>query len=250
MLVVVLGLTACGGSEEELQYDEYTLEQASEFLIEYCVAADDATIEQLQAAPEFSLQLELTQSGLPYTPDSFLGAIDAWNAAVDECGAYVSHGDYAYEVSGDEIHVTADAKFEDRAATITLIYDKDMYLDSLTIDGDYSLGEIMKKAGLNTVLGMGTVFVVLIFISVLISFFKYIPKVEEAFKNRNKKQGVQPVSGDSRAVEPVAEVTTEDDTELVAVIAAAIAAAEGTSTDGFVVRSIRRRPSNKWNSNS
>ena len=28
--------------------------------------------------------------------------------------------------------------------------------------------------------------------------------------------------------------------------AAAIAAAEGTSTDSFVVRSIRRRPSNKW----
>ena len=32
-----------------------------------------------------------------------------------------------------------------------------------------------------------------------------------------------------------------DDTELVAVIAAAIAAAEGTTTDGFVVRSIKRR---------
>ena len=30
-------------------------------------------------------------------------------------------------------------------------------------------------------------------------------------------------------------------------LCAAIAAAEGTTTDGFVVRSIRRRPSNKWN---
>ena len=28
---------------------------------------------------------------------------------------------------------------------------------------------------------------------------------------------------------------------------AAIAAAEGTSTDGFVVRSIKRRKSNRWN---
>ena len=37
-----------------------------------------------------------------------------------------------------------------------------------------------------------------------------------------------------------------DDLELVAVISAAIAAAEGTSTDGFVVLSIRRRQSNKW----
>ena len=35
-----------------------------------------------------------------------------------------------------------------------------------------------------------------------------------------------------------------DDTELVAVIAAAIAEYEGTGTDGFVVRSIRR--ASKW----
>ena len=37
------------------------------------------------------------------------------------------------------------------------------------------------------------------------------------------------------------QADAEDDGELIAVIAAAIAAAEGTSTDGFVVRSIRRR---------
>ena len=38
-----------------------------------------------------------------------------------------------------------------------------------------------------------------------------------------------------------------DDGELVAVIAAAIAAYEGsTSTDGFVVRSIKRSKTNKW----
>ena len=35
-------------------------------------------------------------------------------------------------------------------------------------------------------------------------------------------------------------------THLIAVISAAIAASEGTSTDGFVVRSIKRRKSNKW----
>ena len=53
--------------------------------------------------------------------------------------------------------------------------------------------------------------------------------------------------------EPVVEEVSEeqdvtDDTELVVVIAAAIAVADGTTTDGFVVRSIRRRPANKWNS--
>ena len=39
----------------------------------------------------------------------------------------------------------------------------------------------------------------------------------------------------------------QGDEELAAVIAAAVAASEGTSTDGFIVRSIKRRKSNKWN---
>ena len=45
----------------------------------------------------------------------------------------------------------------------------------------------------------------------------------------------------------VTEEDVSDDLELVAVIAAAIAASEGAaSTDGFVVRSIRRVNKNKW----
>ena len=45
-----------------------------------------------------------------------------------------------------------------------------------------------------------------------------------------------------------AAVPQQDDGELVAVIAAAIAAYEGTSTDSFVVRSIRKanRKKEKW----
>ena len=42
------------------------------------------------------------------------------------------------------------------------------------------------------------------------------------------------------------EENLADDMELVAVIAAAIAAYEGTSTDGFQVRSIKRASTKKW----
>ena len=43
------------------------------------------------------------------------------------------------------------------------------------------------------------------------------------------------------------EEELSDDTELVAVIAAAVAAYEGSgSTDGFVVRSIRKSNKSKW----
>ena len=53
---------------------------------------------------------------------------------------------------------------------------------------------------------------------------------------------VEAASVKTEAVEqPVADTNTVDDAELIAVIAAAIAASEGTSTSGFVVRSINRR---------
>ena len=49
------------------------------------------------------------------------------------------------------------------------------------------------------------------------------------------------------AAAPVAvEEELVDDLELVAVISAAIAAYTGTSSDGFVVRSIKRSTTNKW----
>ena len=138
------------------------------------------------------------------------------------------------------------AEFSERDATITFSYDDDLYLECVTIDAKYSIGEIMKKAGLNTVLGMGTVFVVLIFISLLISLFKYIPAIQEKFQKKQVSD-TKTEAAPAPAVPVVSETEdVTDDLELVAVIAAAIAAAEGTSTDGFVVRSIRRRPSNKW----
>ena len=70
------------------------------------------------------------------------------------------------------------------------------------------------------------------------SLFKYIPAIETALKKKPKEVEKEVVEA------PVVEEISEeqdmtDDTELVAVIAAAIAAAEGTTTDGFVVRSIR-----------
>ena len=97
----------------------------------------------------------------------------------------------------------------------------------------------MEKAALNTLIGMGTVFAVLILISIIIACFGLIPKIQAAFAKKEEAPNV-PVT--PAVVAPAQTVEEDDDTELVAVIAAAIAAYEGsTNTDGFVVRSIRRR---------
>ncbi len=104
------------------------------------------------------------------------------------------------------------------------------------------LGEAMAKAGLNTLIGMGTVFVVLILISMIINGFAVIPKLQKAFsKKADEGQSVKENAAPVVQAEETA-VDETDDLELVAVIAAAVAASEGAaSTDGFVVRSIIRR---------
>lgn len=246
-LTAMLCFTGCASTKTELDYDEAAVEQSVEFLVNYCASTKDEAMEQWEKLSDYEIQYQLMQAGLPYTPDSFLGAIESWQAGVEECGAYVGHGDYVYEASEDELKVTTEAQFKDRDASLTFIFDNNLRLDSMTVDAQYSKGEILQKAGLNTLLGMGTVFVVLIFISLIISLFKYIPALENALKRKSKdtpKEAVETVVQE----EVLEEQDVTDDTELVAVIAAAIAAAEGTTTDGFVVRSIRRRPSNKWNS--
>ena len=100
----------------------------------------------------------------------------------------------------------------------------------------------MTKAALNTLIGMGTVFVMLIMISLIISLFNFIPKIQAAFSKKDKEEEAKNAGIDKAVTQIVAQEEPEaDDTELVAVIAAAIAASEGAvSTDGFVVRSIRK----------
>ena len=188
-----------------------------------------------------------------FTADSFLGSMDAWKAGVEECGAYLGHDEFTYEATQTQLSATTTAQFEDRDADLEIIYKADvrgnLHLDSLTVSGKYTMGEILGKAGLNTLLGMGTVFVVLIIISVIISLLKYIPKLQEAFTKKNRPQAA-PAPAPAAAPAPAPAQEEEElagDEELVAVMAAAIAAAEEIPADGFVVRSIRRRRSNKWN---
>ena len=57
-----------------------------------------------------------------------------------------------------------------------------------------------------------------------------------------KKENVQEKAVDNAVAQIIENEEQSDNLELVAVIAAAIAASEGAaSTDGYVVRSIRRR---------
>ena len=150
-------------------------------------------------------------------------------------------------VDDDTIIVTVPVTGGNASGSVELIFTNDIYLKmtSCTLNMDETRGQLMTKAALNTLLGMGTVFVVLILISIIISAFGLIPKLQASLAP--KKNEAIPVPAAAPTPAPVVEEEElSDDMELVAVIAAAIAAYEGTSVEGFQVRSIKRSNTNKW----
>ena len=239
ILILFLSFTGCGKSETT-EYDQATLEQYAEFVVQNFEAMTTEQLDSFSDMRDLQLDTQLMNVGLPVDGEDFLTMISSWEAAEEECGAYVEHGDWTMEVKNDGVSLTSEAKYENRDADIVFSFDEKGNMESMDVSAHYSTGEILEKAGLNTVLGMGTVFVVLIFISFIISLFKYI----SVFENRKKEQKEDTASvGVDNAIAQIVsneEENVEDDLELIAVITAAIAASEGTSTDGLVVRSIRK----------
>lgn len=119
----------------------------------------------------------------------------------------------------------------------------------LAANANTSNTSLLGKALLNTVIGMGIVFVVLIFISYIISLLKYIPKLIEKFTNNNNPDNIEPrqepaIDHETSVKETAdsVEISMTDNAELVAVITAAIMASmeNDAPMDGLVVRSIRK----------
>lgn len=251
ILVLAFSLAGCSSSSDSADYNKELLVQQADAMISNFSQMSEEDMETFKDMSDLQLNLTLMQSGFKMEADNFVTMIDAWNSGVEECGAYVSHEDFEVEESAKSIMLVAEAKYEDRNAEITFEFTKDEEMKSFTAAAKYSMGEIMKKAGLNTLLGMGTVFAVLIFISFIISLFGLIGKNEErkakALKAAEEAAEAEAKKTETMTAEEMSADDLTDDLELVAVISAAIAASEGTSTDGFVVRSIKKRRKNsQW----
>ena len=243
ILILVLSFTGCGKSETT-EYDQTTMEQYADTIISAFSSMSEEDMDYYENLRDLNLDITLLQAQLPIDGSDFLTMIESWKASQEECGAYIEHGDWTMKVSHDGATLSSEGKFEDRDAEIAFTFNEKSDMESMTVSAHYTTGEILKKAGLNTILGMGTVFVVLIFISFIISLFKFIPAIQNKFSKKPQAETKKETSAAAPA--PVEVVPATDDSELIAVISAAIAASEGTSTDGFVVRSIKRRKSNKW----
>ena len=167
VLVLVLGLAGCGNAKT-VSYDKDTLIQSCDAVFDI-IESGSITSDQITEMSDWNqgylmAQFE-SQTGVQMEADTFATALEGWKASLKECGDYESHKDYEFEASSTGVTVTAPATFSDRSADLEFVFDENMTLESFTVNAHYGMSEILEKAGLNTVLGMGTVFVMLIFMS-------------------------------------------------------------------------------------
>ena len=233
MLVSVCLLAMCLGActktdPTTVDYNGMTysdLEQGSQAIAQNLISVTDEQIEDY-----------LTQNAEKDDPIAYAQIKSFKEAKVDE-GSFVKLGEFTPSLTNDTLTLNQEIVYENRSIMMTAVFDSDsMETQGITFDKVYSLGEKMSKAGMNTLMGIGTVFVILILISIIIYAFRIIPYLTE---KKNKKTA--PAVNDVVEQIAIREEQLQDDVELVAVISAAIAAATGNSTDGFVVRSIKRR---------
>ena len=237
MSLCLLSLTACGAKEEPSYLaDNAALEEAS---------YDAQMINSIVAngmVDEYVYQMESQYE----MGNIFQGACTSMESALEEMGSIVEMGDLVSNtVELDKLGNIVEGTIEitlkgaNKDATFEVVFERGNY-KSFTTNVNHTFGESMAKAGLNTLLGMGTVFCVLILISLIISAFNLIPKIQAAFAKKPEKTTASEKAVETTIAQIIEKEELSDDLELVAVISAAIASYENTSSDGFVVRSIRK----------
>lgn len=190
-------------------------------------------------------QLQMYVEG---TDESSAKIAAQWMSVKEELGSFVEIGEQTIEEDGSVIKITSDVKYDQvpDKSKVTVTYTADMKANTIDMNWDisYPMSKLLKEAGLNTLMGIGIVFLTLVFLSFIISRFTLVSGLGQ---KKAETKAAPPV-----AQQPVMETAEEeeeelsDDGELVAVIAAAIAASENTGTDGFVVRSIKKANRKKW----
>ena len=251
---------AVAAAEEELT------ELASEAAEAESAAAEAESESETEAlSQEEQLKQTMTQnltSFNSYTDDQLAQMMESdnasakliaanWSSVKEELGNFTEITRVEEPVRSEDGYsytIICHTKYEKTGDTdVVVTYEQNAKDQSVSFSWDiqYSMGKLIERAGLNTVMGIGIVFLALLFLSFLIGRLHIIPDLIE--KKEAEKAPVAPAAPAPVAA-PVVEEEEDlmDDLELVAVITAAIASSETTSGDGFVVRSIKKANRRNW----
>ena len=290
MLAVAFTLAGCSSNDKKVafDYDNDTIAAYANTLANGYIklSEDEAVVENWEANGTDAVYIS-GQGQQVSISQSDVDAVKVFSSMEKDYGKFESlDSKYEIEEVKDTVIVTLTAKCEKETAEVKVTFVDDtarfnylcefyqMDADSLIAQGVYpykpsefetgkvqTLGEKMKDAGTNTIIGMGIVFVVLIFISFVISLLKYVPMLlDKETREKRKAEKAKAAAGAAGTDEAAEEqkpsnavvdiVNTEtgasvmDDSQLVAVISAAVAAYESgnnsqvtyPSNDKLVVR--------------
>ena len=269
--------TEDSGSEEVTAEMEETLVNGSkQYLAAFAAYSDEELEEQIKQAEKAENTVISTALSSWKSVKEDLGSLQ-----VDEMGAPLIQTDektgkpaVTVQAEGEDIYqVELTAVYEQRTMEFVLTAEAEddgyggsvLTVTEMTFTPDYSIGEKLQKAFLNMLMGMGTVFVVLLFISFIISRLKMVNSWGAKKEDKTAKESAPaPVPAKPAAPVPApaapapaaapapvqpeesCEENLADDMELVAVITAAISAAQKVPAEGLVVRSIRRKSGSNW----
>ncbi|HEX3075473.1 MAG TPA: OadG family transporter subunit [Lachnospiraceae bacterium] len=255
IMTCTLALTACASTKATFDYNADEVKSTAKQYMDSWNQADFSSYKEADIDKMLSTaQIDEATSEV-YT---------TWSKTDKEIGDFVEVKDTRIEENGDTISVvfTADYSKAKRDVEFSVPFDEYLQVDpnAISVEVQETLGDKLEGAVVNMVLGMGTVFIVLIFISFVISLFKVIPKIQQRMADKQKAEEVNVVASIDHTVARIVEQEEEqvellpeeddlvNDTELVAVITAAIMASMGNEVpaDGLMVRSIRRAKTNKW----
>ncbi|MCR4904182.1 MAG: OadG family protein [Butyrivibrio sp.] len=265
-LTCLLGLSGCGSTSNSVSLEDTKLGKQgltedimlqyadnieNNFEYFYSMGANGENFEDL-------LYTTITSNSSEESYELYKSSYSSWYDAIDDIG-YTSAETVANDINVKAITYTIDdetviveatlegAPVEDaHSAILEYTMEKDGSLSNIAINVNYSFGESMARAGLNTLLGMGMAFFVLIIVSLVISLFPLINKLTAKKETKNNDKVIVQQAMENVTTQIAEKEELADDLELVAVISAAIAAYEGTSSEGFQVRSIRRVNKSNW----
>ncbi|MBQ8052353.1 MAG: OadG family protein [Lachnospiraceae bacterium] len=237
VIACVFNLVACGSSDNNSTASS-EIEVTEEQKQQWYDAASQAVIGLNEAV--MAGQAEAYMDDPVYGP-----AYSSWENALTDIGEIqgIEGNSCSFTKKDGRVTVTVKGSKHDAEVVFTMeSSDQGYTVTGITTNVVYSMSEKIQQAALNTLLGMGTTFAVLILLALVIALFGKI--VGGASKKPAKSKAPvksAPAAPVAAAPAAAAEEELADDMELVAVIAAAVAAFEGKqSTDGFVVRSIRK----------
>jgi Na+-transporting methylmalonyl-CoA/oxaloacetate decarboxylase gamma subunit/uncharacterized protein YpmB len=282
MLAVTFALAGCSSSSKKVAF-KYNKDDMKNYAISY--AKSWMSLTQVDQVYNYAVE-NGTDEGLT---ESDIDAIKVFSSLEADYGKFIDFkSDYDCEEVDDKVVISLYAECAEKEAivkatfvdnSVVYEYNKYMYMTQNSVSDEeadsyltsngvfpYKISEFevaanqtmkdkMKDAGANTVIGMGIVFIALIFISFIISLLKYVPALldketrekKKAEKAKKAQKAVNTAAADDeddtptmRMPAPAAGIvdivntatgeSVMNDSELVAVISAAVMAAQGGNT--------------------